>query len=314
MNDVDLKSEIRAYMGSKLSDINHDSSEMDIGEINMGEMVRFVVSRESGLLRPQIAIRSAEVYGVPRNHIMPAAVGLELVHGATLVLDDAPFMDDSDIRNGRPSFHKEYGAANATLVAEYLTSSLAPALNAGNENLSAEKRVAIQVECARAASGLCAGQNRDLYHPPENLEEVVGLHRRKTGDLFAAAAVIGGVAGDALEKEIEILRSFGHNLGIAYQMGDDLYDRIGDPRKGGKPVGQDGDKVTALSFLDVSEAVELWKDFYERAEADLLELSSNLHVREKAGEFMGKMDAQPLRCVLKNIRSRQEDMLGGAAA
>ncbi len=299
MNDVDLRAEIKAYIADVVKDIG--------GE--MGEMVRSVALREGGLLRPQIAIRSAEVYGVPRKHIMPAAAGLELVHGATLILDDTPLMDDSDTRNGAPSFHKMYGADRAILVAQYLTASLAPQLNAQNSYLTAEQRSGIQSESARAAEGLCVGQNDDLHHRPEGLDEVIRLHRRKTGDLFAAAALVGGIAGNATDMELNKLRSFGYHLGIAYQMGDDLYDVLGDPKKGGKPIGQDKDKVTVLNFKDEVGAVRLWKAFYEKAEADLLELSGWLRARERAGEFAGKADVEPLQKVLSLVRDRQMSTL-----
>lgn len=300
MNDVDLRSEFRAYQRGVVSSIDDDDMRTMIGDI---------ASRESGLLRPQLVIKSAEVFGVPLKHIMPVASGIEWVHAATLILDDTTFMDDSDVRNGKISFHKKYGPAKTILVAQYLSSALAPRLNMSNGYLSEEQRNRVQSESARAAEGLCFGQNVDLYHRPETLEDVVKLHRKKTGDLFAAAAVIGGISGMANIFEIDTLRSFGYHLGIAYQMGDDLFDALGDASKGGKPVGQDKDKVTVLDFKSESDAIKFWQDFYHKSEMDLLQLSTSLRARERLGNFEGKADAQPLHDVLKLVRDKQEGLL-----
>lgn len=304
MNAVDLKTEIRSYLANELSHI----------EGEMGEMVRAVALRKGGLLRPQIAIRSAEIYGVPRNYIMPAAAGLELVHGATLILDDSPLMDNSDTRNGETSFHLTYGTDKAILVAQHLTASVAPELNSNNPYLSSEVKNKIQAESARAAEGLCLGQLDDLHHKPESLEDVVELHRKKTGDLFAAATVIGGITGNAPENELELLRSFGHNLGIAYQVGDDIYDVLGNEAKGGKPTGQDVDKITVFDFMAVHEAVDFWRNFYAGAEKNLVDLSSNLEIREKEGIFAGIASAEPLYRVLDHVRDKQEGIMNISAA
>ncbi len=304
MNNVNLKTEIKSYLINALSSID--------GE--MGEMVRSFASRGGGLLRPQLAIRSAEVYGVPRNHIMPAAAGLELVHGASLILDDAPFMDNSNMRNGEDSFHVMHEEGRTVLVAQYLTSSIAPELNSKNIYLNAEIKTKIQAESARAANGLCVGQYDDMYHKPETLEEVVELHRKKTGDLFAAAAVVGGIAGNATESELELLRSFGHNLGIAYQMGDDIYDLLGNVERGGKPIHQDGEKVTVFNFKPVHEAVNFWRNWYALARSDLASLSLNLALREKEGNFTGIVNARPLHEILNCIELKQEYIMDIVAA
>ena len=304
MNAVDLKTEIRSYLTNELSGLD--------GE--MGEMIKMVALRKGGLLRPQIAIRSGEAYGEPRTHIMPAAAGTELVHAASLIFDDAPFMDNSNTRNGEASFHVKYGTDKAVLVALELTNSIAPKLNSTNLYLTPEMRTNIQSEFARAADGLCVGQFDDLHNAPHSLDEVIELHRKKTGDLFAAAAVIGGIAGSAPENEIEILRSFGHNLGIAYQMGDDVYDVFGNADKGGKPTGQDKDKVTLFDFMDSPKAIDFWRSCYSNAEADLRRLSSSLELRETQGNFTGIVNAMPLHDIISYVRDKQEGIMDLSAA
>ncbi|MBT3865686.1 hypothetical protein HOF78_01115 [Candidatus Woesearchaeota archaeon] len=299
MNDVDLVTEL-------YNDLKRDLSKVE-GE--MGEMVRYAVLRKGGLLRPQLAIRSGEVYGVPMGHMKGSALPLENVHAATLILDDSSAMDDSDTRNGEVAFHKVYSLDKTILTAQHLTSSIAPELNSNNLYLSPEIRIKIQAEYAKAAEGLCIGQLDDLHHKPESLEDVVELHRKKTGVLFAAATVIGGLAGSAPKEEIEILRALGHNLGIAYQMGDDIYDVLGNPKLGGKPIGQDGNKITVLGFMEVHKAVELWKGFYDRAGNDIDNLSSRLLAREEQGLFTGIASAEPLRHMLEVIRNKQEGIM-----
>lgn len=291
-----------------------DDSVDKIEDPAMSEMMKYVVKGDGGMLRPQLVIRTGEVYGVPRNSLIAPATAQEFVHRATLILDDAPQMDNSEKRNGRTAFHVKYGPDNTILVAQYITASLALELNAKNDHLSYEQRSAIHEEAARAASGLCIGQRKDLKQVPESLDEMVELHKQKTGDLFAASVVIGGIAGNAKPNEIKTLRTFGHNLGIAYQIGDDLYDRFGDPEVGGKPVGQDGDKVTVFEFMDEESAVKYWKNFYRKAGNNLKSLSKQLSKREEEGDFVGQSDVRSLEGIMEAIYEKQVKVIGSKAA
>ena len=191
---------------------------------------------------------------------MPVAVAVEFLHAASLVLDDLPSMDDAPRRRGLPALHMSWGVATAELAS---VSLLARAFEvvASDEALSRALASRILGELARAvgAEGCCAGQAADLAADPSRLalDDLESIHARKTGALFVAAVRGGALAGGAGERTLSALTLYARNLGLAFQITDDLLDHEGDPESMGKIPAREGHRANFASVLGIDSAHRL---------------------------------------------------------
>ncbi len=168
------------------------------------------------------------------------AVAVEYVHAASLVLDDLPSMDDAPRRRGRPALHRVHGVATAELAAvALLARAFELAAAAPGMTPAARARVVSELAAAVGASGCCAGQAADLSADPAavHLDDLEAIHARKTGALFVAAIRCGAIAGGAGESVLSGLTLYARNLGLAFQITDDLLDLEGDPRRWARTPG-----------------------------------------------------------------------------
>ncbi|MDX2257515.1 MAG: polyprenyl synthetase family protein [Hyphomicrobiaceae bacterium] len=220
--------------------------------LSLAAAMRHVLLAPGKRVRPILLLLALDRLGEDPAQGVDAACSLEMLHAASLVIDDLPAMDDADRRRGRPATHIAYGEDRAILAAFSL---IAEAVRVVSEApaLPAEGRAWLAALVARALGpdGLTAGQELDLHALAHatSVAEIEAVHLRKTGVLFAAAleaaAVIAG-AGDASRAHH---REAGLLLGLGFQALDDLHDVAGDPATLGKPVGQDAGKVTLASLL-----------------------------------------------------------------
>jgi geranylgeranyl pyrophosphate synthase len=205
--------------------------------------MRYTVLAPGKRLRPIVCLGVADLFGVPRAKVLPAAAGLEMVHACSLILDDLPCMDDASVRRGLPSNHRAHGEATAILAAFALLNRaygiIASDAGAVAEGVRAE--VGDRLSRALGTGGLIGGQSLDLGAAPNglSLDRLETIHRLKTGSLFVASVEIGALLGGASEADREALTAYARNLGLAYQIVDDLLDATGSPEKAGKPVGAD---------------------------------------------------------------------------
>ncbi|HEV8375533.1 MAG TPA: polyprenyl synthetase family protein [Candidatus Polarisedimenticolia bacterium] len=218
------------------------------------DSMRYTALAPGKRIRPAVLLATAELYGTGRARALPAACAVEFVHASSLILDDLPCMDDAASRRGLRTNHRVHGEATAILAAFGLL-NLAYGILAG-EGPAAER---VRLEIARRLSGalgpegLIGGQALDLKHASGHvsLDEMERIHSRKTGSLFIASVSLGALLGGAPPEEGAALISFAKNLGLAYQIVDDLLDVTGDPIRTGKPSGADrrGNFVT-LAGID----------------------------------------------------------------
>jgi geranylgeranyl diphosphate synthase type II len=178
--------------------------------------VRYALEVGGKRVRPVIALAVGEALGAPVEQVMPAALAIELVHTFSLVHDDLPALDDDDERRGRPSAHVVFGEGVALLAGDAL---LAEAFR-----LAARAEAPIAEELAAATLGMIGGQYRDISGDDGDL---VALHRLKTGRLFAAAVGCGLWAAGMPEGEQKPWRAFGDELGLLFQVVDDVLDGDG---------------------------------------------------------------------------------------
>jgi geranylgeranyl diphosphate synthase type II len=222
-------------------------------------------------VRPVLTLLSTELCGGDVSAALPAAAVMELVHASSLILDDLPAMDDAPLRRGRPANHRQFGEAIAILAAfallnrAYATLARAydPALGARLNGLLSE---------AVGTEGLIGGQAADISGTRERVtfEMLERIHRGKTGALFGAAATAGAVIANASAEALGSLGAYAKNLGLAFQIVDDLLDVEGDPAETGKAVRADVKKTTFVSFSGVAGARELAKELCQTADRALV--------------------------------------------
>ena len=198
------------------------------------------------------------------------AAAVEMLHCYSLIHDDLPCMDNDDMRRGKPSNHKVYGYANALLAGDGLL-TLAFETVLGAKELSAEKRAAAGCLLAEAAgcSGMIAGQVMDLANEERSAtaDDLAATDRLKTGELIRCACQLGCIAAGADDKKLEAARVYAENLGIAFQIVDDILDVTSDEATLGKPIGSDAEncKNTYVSLLGLEEAQRIAAELTDKA-------------------------------------------------
>ncbi len=209
-------------------------------------------------LRPLVALAAGRLTGAPAGAADSVAVAVEYVHAASLVLDDLPSMDNARRRRGRPALHIVHGAATAELVSVLLVARAAEIVG-GAPGVAAGTRTRMARELASAIEACCAGQAADLEARPERLrlEDLEAIHARKTGALFIAAVRGGALAGGARDPTLEALTRFARNLGLAFQITDDLLDLEGDEALMGKDRDRDAHRANFARLLGVDSSRRL---------------------------------------------------------
>jgi geranylgeranyl diphosphate synthase type II len=225
-------------------------------------------------MRPILALLVSEVLGGDPRTILPAAAALEMVHTASLILDDLPSMDDASERRGRPACHVAYGEATAILAAFALLNRAYEILAegwSGAPEAPARTQMARDLAAAVGVTGMIAGQARDLAMTDRtiDLETLEFIHSRKTGALFIAAAALGAQGADASPAARAAVMAYAKNLGLAFQIVDDLIDVTGEAAEAGKDVGKDRRKTTFVSFAGVVGAGQLAAELIDASQEAL---------------------------------------------
>jgi farnesyl diphosphate synthase len=231
-------------------------------EAKLYEAMRYASLGGGKRLRPFLVLASGALFAAEEIGTRRAAAAIELIHCYSLIHDDLPCMDDDDLRRGRPTAHKAFDEATAVLAGDGLLTLAFDVLAAPETDADPAIRVALVAELARAAGahGMVGGQALDLAAEngvePFALSEVTRLQQWKTGALIAAACQMGAVLGRADEAARRALKAYGQDLGLAFQIADDLLDVEGETATVGKAVGKDAaqGKATFVSLLGVEEA------------------------------------------------------------
>ncbi|MCL0063000.1 polyprenyl synthetase family protein [Peptococcaceae bacterium] len=207
------------------------------------EAMRYSLMAGGKRLRPALVIGAAQAVGCNYERVLPTACAFELIHTYSLIHDDLPAMDDDDYRRGKPTCHKVYGEAMAILAGNALLTLAFELIAKNADTVPAELvlRVIREVAVAAGSKGLVGGQVVDIVSSSENVSKEVleYIHRHKTGALLRAAVRCGAILGGADEKQLTALTTYAENLGLAFQIVDDILDVKGDSSKIGKSVGSD---------------------------------------------------------------------------
>lgn len=226
----------------------------------------YTVLAPSKRVRPVLTLLCAELCGGTIGRALPAAAAVELIHASSLMLDDLPSMDNAPLRRGRPANHLEFGEA-ITILAAFGLLNLAFGTIARAYEPALAARLAALISDAVGPNGLIAGQAADLLATEQQIgfEMLERIHRGKTGALFGAAATAGGMTTGASVDAIGSLAAFAKNLGLAFQIIDDLLDVAGSPQETGKAIRADARKTTFVSFSGVAGARQLATELCDTA-------------------------------------------------
>ncbi|MDR6725152.1 geranylgeranyl diphosphate synthase type II [Paenibacillus amylolyticus] len=215
-------------------------------------------------LRPLLVVAAAEAFGAERQAALPVACAVEMVHTYSLIHDDLPAMDNDDYRRGKLTNHKVFGEATAILAGDaLLTHAFYSIVQAGRKSgVSAESLLSIVEDLSELAGarGMVGGQVADMEGEQglTNLEQLQYIHLHKTGDLIVFSLIAGARIGGATQGQLEALRVFGRDLGLAFQIQDDILDLTGDEQKMGKKTQSDVNqqKVTYPFFIGLEQSQE----------------------------------------------------------
>lgn len=238
----------------------------------MRESMRYSLMSGGKRIRPTVLLACNELCGGTRGIAMPLAAGLEMIHTYSLVHDDLPAIDNDTIRRGRSTNHVVFGEANAILTGDGLLNYAYEVMLEGAErakSLPAYVRAMYYISECAGPRKLIAGQMADLAHEGDvaaGLKELNYIHDNKTGSLFHAAAVGGALVGCADDDVLKAVTNYSRNIGLAFQIADDILDVTGG-EKLGKTTGKDAaaGKLTFVRVYGLDRAEKLAKETAEKA-------------------------------------------------
>src|SRR5258708_4600726 len=247
------------------------------GEARVFDAMRYSSLGGGKRLRAFFVLASATLFKVSETSALRTASAVEFVHAYSLIHDDLPAMDDDDLRRGKPSCHRQFDEATAILAGDALQALAFEVLAHEDTHGDASVRAHLVAELAKAAGahGMVGGQMLDLLAETTESDQSIGavthLQRLKTGALISFSCTSGAILGKAAESPRAALSAYAHDLGLAFQIADDLLDIEGDAATLGKTPGNDAGagKATFVSILGVERA---------RAQADLLARQADAHL------------------------------------
>ena len=234
------------------------------GQDEVVKAMKYSLSNGGKRLRPVLCLEFARACGADRFDALDFACAVEYIHTYSLIHDDLPCMDDDDMRRGKPSCHKEFGEATALLAGDALLTHAFQIL-AGAE--LDDKKIALACGLLAQNAGVqgrVGGQVIDLKYESEtpDLQQLLSVHRLKTGALISAACLLGCIAAGADDEKIAAASAFAYDLGVAFQIKDDILDVVGSTEALGKPVGSDAENnkttyVTVRGMENAQKDVEM---------------------------------------------------------
>ena len=292
--------ELKAYLENKARWINQTletiltSSEKPD---RLLEAMSYALLASGKRIRPILCLAAVESVEGDLQEAMPAACALEIIHTYSLIHDDLPAMDDDDLRRGQPTCHKAFDEATAILAGDALLTLAFQMLSSGANQRPDQAAKWLQViQLISQAAGYCGmiqGQMLDMVSENGNLtlDELKSMHRLKTGALIEASVCCGAVLTGADANRIQMLQNYAQNIGLAFQVTDDILNVEGDPEIMGKAVGTDESrrKTTYPALLGLAKSKEYSSQLVENALAALESFDQK---------------ADPLRAIARYIRDR----------
>ena len=243
-------------------------------------------------IRPYLVLCGARLFGVPEARALRAAAAVEMLHCYSLVHDDLPAMDDDALRRGQPTCHVKFDEATAILAGDALLTMAFEVLADAETHADASVRCALVSELAKAAGahGMVGGQMLDLVaeKTPLDMPEVARLQRLKTGMLIGFSCLAGPILGKVSPEARHAMQNYAHDLGLAFQITDDLLDAEGDEAEVGKKTRKDSDagKATFVSLLGIDKARTQARMIADQAAGHLAGFDENADPLRQLAQFV----------------------------
>lgn len=235
-------------------------------------------------IRPILFMLVYNMYKGKDKEIIDMAAAIEMIHTYSLIHDDLPCMDNDDLRRGKATNHKVYGENIAVLAGDALLNEamillMDFSIKNGKDALVAAREIAY----AAGADGMIGGQVVDIINEGKKIskEELNYMHLKKTGELIRASIVAGAILAEVDKSEIELLNKFGLNLGLAFQIKDDILDVTGDVNKLGKNTLADGNKSNFITMYGLEECKVMCENLTDECIAILEKISVNTDILKK---------------------------------
>ncbi|MCD7810006.1 MAG: polyprenyl synthetase family protein [Erysipelotrichaceae bacterium] len=259
-----LRNEINQRLAELLSPIKD-------GKVK--EAMRYSLLAGGKRLRPLLFLTTLKAYGMEYHPYLDIACAIEMIHTYSLIHDDLPGMDNDDLRRGRPTCHKQYDEATAILAGDALLNQAMNTILQVSMDDGLKIKILTRLFAASGANGMIYGQQQDLYfeNRQADIEELQDIHKHKTGELIAVGLQLASLIAN--EDDYDIWSQIGFDLGLAFQIQDDVLDVTSDSETLGKNVGSDieNNKSTYVSLLGIEESQKrvdmLFKKCYENVYA-----------------------------------------------
>ncbi len=293
MND-DFSTALRQTAELLQRELSEFLPETDNPEKQLHSAMRYATLSGGKRLRAFLVIQSADLFNVSRDYSVRVAVALELMHTYSLVHDDLPCMDDDDLRRGVPTVHKKFDETIAVLAGDALQAMAFEILADPKTHPSGDVRATLVQKLAIAAGshGMVGGQTMDIYTERDDLSvtTITRLQQMKTGALITFACEAGAILGHADPAKRTALRAYAHDLGLAFQITDDILDVEGTSAEMGKATRKDVDagKATFVSLLGLEKAKVHADMLSQQAVSHLDVFNSKADLLRDAAEFTVK--------------------------
>ena len=242
--------------------------------------------------RPALVFAVGRTFDVSNEKLLNVSAAIEMIHTYSLIHDDLPAMDDDDLRRGKETCHKKYGEATAILAGDALQ-NMAFQTIVDDETLSDEIRVKLVSLIAQTSGspfGMVAGQQEDLTAEGKKItiEQLEQIHRAKTGAMIRASAQAGAIIGDADKEELEAITDYSENLGLLFQITDDLLDVTQTTNTLGKTAGKDltAEKATYPAIYGLQESRSLAEKVHSEACGKLENLDRQTYLLKEIADFI----------------------------
>ena len=261
-------------------------------EVRLHEAMRYAALGGGKRLRPFLALEGAKLFGVAESCAARVGAAIEMVHCYSLVHDDLPAMDNDDLRRGKPACHVQFDEATAILAGDALLTRAFEVLADADTHADPAVRVDLirGLAVASGAEGMVAGQALDLAAEGQRLElgAVTRLQRLKTGALIGFSCESGAILGKAPPPARQALIAYAHDLGLAFQIADDLLDAEGNVDETGKRVAKDSEagKATFVSILGIDRARAQARALAAQAAVHLDSFAEKADVLRAAAQFV----------------------------
>ena len=261
----------------------------EIAPQRLHEAMRWSVFAGGKRFRPALVLAVGKMFGADSEKLLRTAAAIELIHTYSLIHDDLPAMDDDDLRRGRLTCHKKFDEATAILAGDVLQTLAFQAI-AEDALLSDKIRVKLIAELARSAAKMVDGQQLDLEAEgvATNVAELENIHRHKTGAMISVSARSGAIIAEADETRLEAITIYAENLGLLFQITDDLLDATQTTETLGKTAGKDAaaEKATYVSLYGLQEARRLAEKIHAEAVAALHTIEKNTALLDELADFI----------------------------